>query len=129
MPNVSKTKYMIFSPCKVFNPIDVYFNNIKLECVERFKYLGLIIDNKLKFNFHAQYICNKINQVVGLSYASSPYLNTSALITIYYSLIYSVMTQSIIIYGNSYQTHIHPIETAINKMLRGRIHKAFVSQI
>ena len=84
-PNVTKTKLMLFSHVNV-NPPCIYFNGIKLEYVNNFKYLGIYIDNKLTFQQHTRYINTRINQTLGIVRLSAPYLNLSALKTIYYSL-------------------------------------------
>lgn len=116
--NVLKTKLMLFSPCKNVSSPDVYFNNVLLEYVNHFKYLGIFLDNKLSFHHHTNYISGKLSKVVGVMYASSPYLNSAALITIYYSLIYSVFIQSIVIYGKTHKICVQPIKVLINKVLR-----------
>ena len=84
-PNVSKTKLMLFSHVNI-NPPDIFFNNVKLEYVNNFKYLGMLLDNKLTFYQHTKYVNSKVNQTLGIIRLAAPYLNLSALKTIYYSL-------------------------------------------
>lgn len=109
---------MLFSPSPVNNPPVIYFNGAVLEWVESFKYLGLFIDCKLVFSHHTKFICNKLSQILGTIYAASPYLNRSSLLTIYQSLAYSTITQSIIIYGKAAPVHTNPIQVLLNKILR-----------
>ena len=117
-PNVSKTKLMLFSHVNIVDPPDVYFNNTKLEFVHNFKYLGVFIDDCLNFRHHTRYLTTKVNQVLGVVRVSAPYFNVPALKTIYYSLVYCLISQSIIIYGKTFATYVKPIKVAINKILR-----------
>ena len=40
--------------------IKVKIDNEELECVSQIKYLGVMIDNKLKFNSNVDYIVKKV---------------------------------------------------------------------
>ena len=45
-----------------------------VECVTRTKFLGVIIDNKLKWNDHITYVRSKISKTFGLFYKMRQYL-------------------------------------------------------
>jgi len=45
--NIDKTCYSVFSPNKISVPT-IKVNDIKIKCVKECKYLGIIIDDKLK---------------------------------------------------------------------------------
>ena len=62
--NVSKTKYMCFHipKRKVIFP-DLKINNITIDRVTDFKFLGLIISSNLKWNKHINHISIKVFQV------------------------------------------------------------------
>ena len=38
--------------------------------------------------------------------------------TLYYSLVYSIVSQSIIIYGNTFNCHLQPLKIILNKIVR-----------
>ena len=57
-------------------------------CVRANKYLGVIIDNKLKWTSHILYINNKVSKTIGLFYKMRQYLERKALINLYYSLVF-----------------------------------------
>ena len=117
-PNVNKTKLMLFSQRNNILLPDVYFNNTILEWVNSFKYLGIFIDRKLTFAHHTMFLSRKISSVLGMLRSTRQFLNTKALKTLYYALVYSIVTQSIIVYGNTYETNINPIRILLNKILR-----------
>lgn len=55
--NIAKTKSMVLNS-NLENGIKI--NNNEIEIVEEIKYLGLVIDNKLNFKAHINYICKKL---------------------------------------------------------------------
>jgi len=55
--NFSKTKVMLFNKGKINSPFKL---NCDVEIVSVFKYLGYIIDDKLKFKSHVYDVCRKI---------------------------------------------------------------------
>lgn len=60
--NVNKTKCMIFN--SRIDPL-IKINEESIEVVKNFKYLGVIIDNKLKFDEHLNKVCAKIAKKIG----------------------------------------------------------------
>ena len=43
-----------------FQDLDIKVNNVNIERVEKFKYLGGILDPQLRFNEHISYIRSKV---------------------------------------------------------------------
>ena len=60
----------------------------EVECVTRTKFLGVIIDNKLKWNDHITYVKSKISKTIGFFYKMRQYLGRKALVNLYYSLVF-----------------------------------------
>ena len=61
--NCSKTNYMIFNkqPHKTCHfDLKLYINNISIQRVNSFKYLGVIFDDKLKWTDHIDYRSLKV---------------------------------------------------------------------
>ena len=72
--------------------MDIYLNNNRLEQVDKMKYLGIIIDNKFKFNGHINYIndrCTKLINALSKSASISWRLRHDALKIIYNGAILS----------------------------------------
>ena len=58
--NIDKTNFMLFTPKNVSHCIDdIVMNQIKIQKVKETKFLGVIIDNKLKLSTHVMYISKK----------------------------------------------------------------------
>ena len=53
-----KTHYMVFHRARIkTSDIEVVMQNKSINCVTSTKFLGIIIDNKLKWNQHNYYLC------------------------------------------------------------------------
>ena len=117
--NTSKTKIMLFKPSN-YNVIlpNIYFNNCLLEWVSDFKYLGVIIDNKLNFSLHLKYVNMNLNRILGMIYSLSSYVPRNVLMTIYNSLVLSTINYNIMIWGGAARTNTRPIQITLNKILR-----------
>lgn len=87
--NIDKTKTMIFG-----NRMNTYNNEIlikinekKVEIVDKIKYLGVVVDNKLGFSSNIDHICNKIGMQIIILNRLRNELNCTQKITIYKSVI------------------------------------------
>ena len=70
--NYDKCKYILFKPSNKKIDDNITFqisltNSIKLEQVKSFKYLGVVLDEKLKWTNHIQLLCKKLAQVCEFS--------------------------------------------------------------
>ena len=99
IPNVNKTKLMMFTPRPVDDLPDIFFDGKKLEWVSDIKYLGMTIDNKLNFTLHTQEVYRKLSKYQGIFYSLSSLLPQSTLLSMYYSLVYPVIIQNVIVWG------------------------------
>ena len=85
--NVTKTQYILFSPAQCpFAPV-ITINGTPLERVTEYKYLGVIIDENLKFNSHITKIKTKLSQLCGVSFKLAKFLTLDAAKTFYFSMV------------------------------------------
>ena len=67
--NTEKTCYTTFSPHKSYVPaVSLKAGNVKIEHVERCKYLEVIIDSELKWKLHIDLVTQKLKRLVGTCY-------------------------------------------------------------
>ena len=71
--------------------------------------LGVVIDDKLSWKDHIQYVTKKVASAVGILNKLKKSLNLEARKILYYSLIYPYLQYCIIIWGNSQPTLLSPI--------------------
>jgi len=86
--NVSKTKILPINN-NIAPNLNLVINNVMVESVDSFKYLGFVIDHKLKFNLHINNLNNKLKSCNFALCRAARFLNTSNLINLYNSFILS----------------------------------------
>ena len=116
--NANKTKLMIFSSHNVTQLPNVIFNGKVIDWVNSFKYLGFIIDSRLKFDLHIQSLNIKLSKIQGLFYSVSRLMPRKVLMNLYFSFVYSNIIQHIIVWGSASETHLSGIRVKLNKILR-----------
>ena len=86
--NVKKSKFMLFyMPGRNLQISNLHVNNIKLECLDSFNFLGITIDTHLTWEEHINLIANNISRTVDVIDRLKNYIPENALLTIYNTLI------------------------------------------
>ena len=108
--NVKKTHYMVFtnkrSPAST---IKLEINNERIVETCKTKFLGVIIDDKLTWKEHMNYISGKIARGIGIITKARKYLNKESLLSLYYSFIYPYFTYCNKVWGNTCKTYLEKI--------------------
>ena len=94
---------------------NVTFDTTPLDDVSSIKFLGVCVDNKLSWKCH---ICKTISRNIGVINKLKYYLPSSALITLYSSLILPYLNYGILAWGNTYQTFLDKLFLLQKKALR-----------
>lgn len=99
--NKDKTKFMVFSTTSknIYKPdlrIDV---NTKIEQVDSFNFLGIHMDNNMKWNSHINNISCKLLKTIGILNKLNKILPVSTLINIYNSLVLSTINYGQLTWG------------------------------
>ena len=118
--NATKTKYIIFS----------YRSNVKIRLgnlnigneiiseANSIKFLGVFLDNQLKFNIHTNYISNKISKQVGVLYKLNKYLPKEILKLLYNTLILPYISYGIEAWYSTYLNVSNKINVLQKKSIR-----------
>lgn len=87
--NSSKSKFMVINKISDnnYNMNKVKINNVELEKVDTYKYLGFILDKNLKLNKHVEYICKKVAKKIGFIARLGNKLTFEHKKTLYHTLI------------------------------------------
>lgn len=85
--NTEKTKCMVLNCKEIGNLPPIHIKNIEIERVKSIKYLGFIIDEKLKMADHVDYIAKKLAKKIGFLGRISNKMNLDGRLTIYKSII------------------------------------------
>ena len=120
--NVKKTHYMIFTrkrSAKIEKPkVNLKIDGQSLSEVVKTKFLGMIIDNKLAWKDHVNFICGKIARGIGIMLKSRHYLYRNTLTTLYYSFVYPYYVYCNHIWGNSTSANLKRLYTLQKKAIR-----------
>ena len=80
-----------------------------IKFVSTCKFLGLNFDSDLKFKSHINHVCRKISKSIGIRNKLKNYLDSDALISLYYSIIYPYVIYCNLIWGNTFKSKLQPI--------------------
>ena len=98
--NASKTKYMIFRPKNKHIPnINLTIDNVTIEEVVEFDFLGIVIDKNLTWSNHIFKIQMKLAKISGILNRLKHFIPTETSLTIYNSLILPHLLYGILLWG------------------------------
>ena len=100
--NLSKTVYIVFhKPTRYIEiPDKISINNIEINRLEQTEYLGLILDQNLKWKPHIDFIVGKISPLIGVLYRLRGLMPVSACRNIYHALVQSHLLYMSVIWSN-----------------------------
>ena len=64
--NINKCYYMIMPNQRYFPHVLTQISNHELETAEKLKFLGVYIDNEIKFLYHSAYNAGKVSRFIGI---------------------------------------------------------------
>ena len=116
--NISKTKFMVISRNRVNVDVSVVIDDETIDRVREIKYLGVIIDDKLKFNSHIDNVIKKIAKKYGILCRLKNDLTIASKIQLYKSIIspHLDFCPSILFLAN--ETQISRLQRLQNKIMR-----------
>ena len=153
--NIRKTKFIIFhNKNKDIQQLDlalnIKINNVPIERVDNFNFLGVSLDENLNWNSHLDIhvICTKISRTVALFYKLKHFLPLYILRTLYNSLVLPRLTYGILAWGmaserlfkfqkkavraitnSKYNAHTDPIFKALNLLKLFDLYKVSVQKL
>lgn len=117
--NLNKTKFLVTSPLMSHTlcpPITI--DDISIDRVTEFKFLGITIDDKLKWKRHIDNIISKISVISGILFRIREFVNENCLRQIYLSLVYPHLHYCSAIWGGAYYIYIDSLLISQKKLLR-----------
>ena len=102
---------MVFHRSRIkTSDINVIMQQNTIDRVNSTKFLGLIIDDKLKWHDHIQHVKHKIARSVGILYKIRHYLNKETLLNMYYTFVFPYLIYGVEIWGSAPLNHIDPLK-------------------
>ena len=98
--NLAKTLAMEFWPVKDNNNPKIKIMDVEIPLVHVTKFLGVYLDDKLKWEYHANQVYNKIQANKQLLNISKNFLNIPTMVKIYYAHIHSHLRYGLVVWGS-----------------------------
>ena len=118
--NIKKTNYMLFGSKRMphASQFQVLLEGQVLQQATDTKFLGVIIDDKLKWNKHIDFIALKLSKRLGIIGRAKNKLPESILKVLYYTLIYPYLNYCCIIWGSASTTTLTKVFNLQKRALR-----------
>ena len=118
--NVSNTHFMIWAPratmMNSLKPIVISGHEIDKVC--NTKFLGIVLDDRLNWKEHIQYIKNKTNKAIGIFKKLRPYINISTMVSLYYSFIYPHLMYCVHVWGKTHASNLDCLNKLQKRIVR-----------
>ena len=132
--NTTKTNFMVFSSKQsvINHHFSVKINDTSINRVYHTKFLGVVIDSKLKWQNHIMHIKNKISKTIGILLRARKTICNKLLLTLYNTLILPHFTYCITIWGKTYTkytNHLTIIQKRIIRIIAHSTHLAHTAPL
>ena len=130
--NYSKTSFIIFNkqPNKTFDyEFKLKINNNPIKRVNSIKYLGVLIDSKLSWSEHVDYLNLQLARYSGLFTRLRRYVTNEILCFVYYSIIYSRIKYGILSWDTASNSLLKKVEIRLNRILRVITNKSIYTPV
>ena len=121
--NCKKTKYCVYGMREIVKKsknVDMILslNSVILERVCSYKYLGFILDDHLNFNKHINSMVSTVSHKLYLLSRIRRYLNNAACISIFKTMVLSVLEYGNIIYSGTSKINLEKLDKLFYRGLR-----------
>ena len=106
--NINKTNYQIYSPHSISN-IEIILNGSKIARKKQIKYLGVVMEEDLKFNQHISNISSIISRNIGIMGRAKTFLSSRELVILYNSLVLPYLNYCAVVWGSNYPSRLEKL--------------------
>ena len=117
--NKDKTEFIIFhKPGHIPPQLKIKLNGEQLYTSKSIKYVGVLLDGTLSFEYHLKNLNLKLNRANGMLAKARHYMDTTNLRTLYYAIFNTHLTYGCQVWGQSDNAHLQHISKLQNKAVR-----------
>ena len=119
--NIQKTHYMIFSSGKKKIPHNlptVFISNKSITQTKVTKFLGVLLDDKLSWIPHINFITRKIAKNIGIINKMKGTFSINIMLSLYYTMIFPYLSYCNIAWGANYNTRLSKLFLLQKRILR-----------
>lgn len=129
--NPGKTKVMHFCTQRhsTVNSNDavIKLDDVNIETVTTFKYLGLMLDSHLTWNSHVEYVASKIKSIVGILYRAKHIIPRDVRQLIYLSMFQPHLHYMVELWGSVSMLYLKRIQVIQNQAIRNVLSLPYLS--
>ena len=118
IPNLKKSKLMCFSSPTIQLLEGMKFDDQQIEWVNKYKYLGLMLTNKMTYSLHIENVANRISRFSGIFCNLKSVLPLYVLKLLYFSFILPHLLLHIELWGSAPEYLINKVKVRVNTLLR-----------
>ena len=123
--NVNKSNLIPFKNAKkTAKTLNIKIKGEQIEEKKYTKYLGILIDNKLSWNYHVKHANLKISKGIGILTKLRRYLSKNVLRTLFYALVQPHIDYGLLVWGSPTPTNLKLILKNLQKAVRKILFKA-----
>ena len=110
--NNEKTYYIVFhrGRRKSHNNIKLCIDDAIIEEVSTIKYLGVTLNNNLKWTSHIAFVKNKVAKGIGIIRRASKFLTKATLCNLCYTFIFPYLIYCVEVWGCAKSAHLSPLK-------------------
>ena len=119
--NSDKTNFVLFHMKNKPVPNDfdsIRTNHMTIRRVKIINYLGLVIDENLYWNAHADFVCASLVKYFGIFNHIKSFITSRIARQMYFAFINSRISYGIEVYGHCADEHLNKLQTLQNKLLK-----------
>ena len=116
--NPSKTFYQIYSLFTTEHDINITLNNVKIKRQFSVRYLGVALDENLKWDTHINNISSILSRNIGVIGRLRPCLSPRELILLYNTLVLPYISYCAAVWGNAYKIRTRKIIKLQKRVMR-----------
>ena len=96
----------------------LFMGDHEIERTDNYKYLGILIDDKLSWDFQVKKLCSKLSSICGVLSKVRHYLDRESLMLIYNSLFDSHLRYGILAWGTTSEQNLSKLRVLQNRAVR-----------
>ena len=100
------------------NDVGIEINNITISRVTIVRFLGVILDEKMSWKDHINYISKKISNCIAIVFKLKNIVSKDTLTSLYYTLAYPYFTCCNVVWGNIFKTYMSPLMILQKRIIR-----------
>ena len=117
-PNSEKPHLVNLNTIRKSSQQEIILQNDAISQKTSLKYLGVNIDEKLKYNRHILELCLKLSKFFVLFYKLRSILTTAQLLVLYKVYVQPILNYGVLVYGTSSKTTLQPLEAKIKQITK-----------